>query len=165
MIMTNLMNKIISIKSALVHRLRYICGFSLQYRPAAEQYPDMASARSATDLYPKTKGFLANDLSVCTGCGECIKICPVGAISMKSNISKDGRVNVEDFRIQLGKCFSCSICVDLCPVNSLRHTKEYEMAADKFEDMNLIFSSQDPAVGMNTVHKNQKKIRTYEVRR
>ena len=41
----------------------------------------------------------------CTGCGLCVDVCPVEAISMqddKANVDKD-------------KCTECGLCVEACP--------------------------------------------------
>ena len=46
---------------------------------------------------------------VCVGCGTCVDICPVSAISMvdgKAQINKD-------------ICISCGACMGACPVNAI----------------------------------------------
>ena len=45
---------------------------------------------------------------VCTGCGGCIDLCPVIAISM---INDKAVVNNET-------CTECKICVKVCPINA-----------------------------------------------
>jgi len=45
---------------------------------------------------------------VCTGCGGCIDLCPVIAISM---INDKAVVNNET-------CTECEICVKVCPINA-----------------------------------------------
>ena len=45
---------------------------------------------------------------VCTGCGGCIDLCPVIAISMV-----DDMVQVDN-----DICTECKICVKVCPVNA-----------------------------------------------
>ena len=45
----------------------------------------------------------------CTGCGFCIEICPVGAISLKNGKA------VIDFK----KCAGCLICTTVCPQKTI----------------------------------------------
>ena len=52
------------------------------------------------------------DTSQCTGCGVCIEICPVEAISIVDNTA---HVNEE--------CMSCGACVQECPREAI-HLEE-----------------------------------------
>jgi len=46
---------------------------------------------------------------ICTGCGECIEICPVEAIRM---IDKKASIN--------GKvCMKCGVCMAACPFEAI----------------------------------------------
>jgi len=45
----------------------------------------------------------------CTGCGECVQVCPVGAISIS-----DGKA-----RIESNLCSQCGICVQACSVGAI----------------------------------------------
>lgn len=58
--------------------------------------------------------FLIN-LDKCTGCGNCIDICPVQAISMQD----------EQAVINSDKCAGCGVCVDECP-NDAIYKRELE---------------------------------------
>ena len=46
---------------------------------------------------------------LCTGCGGCVNLCPVCALSL----GKDDKVTVND------KCDDCGICIKACPVNCI----------------------------------------------
>lgn len=49
------------------------------------------------------------DLEKCTGCGDCLEICPVEAISMDS-----GRAWIDS-----ETCLDCGACVQVCPVEAI----------------------------------------------
>ncbi len=45
---------------------------------------------------------------LCTGCGDCIIVCPARAITIE-----DGKAKVND------ECMECGICVSECPVEAI----------------------------------------------
>lgn len=52
--------------------------------------------------------YLVNvNLDCCTGCGECVNICPVGVYMMGDNGKTDP--------YQAGECVGCMSCVEVCP--------------------------------------------------
>jgi len=70
------------------------------------------------------------DWDKCTGCGNCIEVCPVQAISMQS----------EKAVIDTDKCAECGVCVDECPNDAICE-RELELvieekAADK--EINMV---------------------------
>ncbi len=44
------------------------------------------------------------DEQCCTGCGDCVDECPVGAISLNDVAIIDGQL-----------CIDCGECIDVCP--------------------------------------------------
>ena len=44
------------------------------------------------------------DKAKCTGCGDCVDVCPVEALSLEN-----GKAVVND------ECIDCGVCVDECP--------------------------------------------------
>jgi Na+-translocating ferredoxin:NAD+ oxidoreductase RNF subunit RnfB len=83
-------------------RLDYTRGDN--FIPAAHKCPwkcfvDLAQARPKVNITP-----------TCTGCGECVLICPVDAIA-----GLDGQRHVVD----KAKCIGCGICITACPVHAI----------------------------------------------
>lgn len=55
------------------------------------------------------------DPSLCTGCGDCVPVCPVNAID-----GKPGYIHlVDDF-----DCTVCGACLPVCPAGAIRKTKQ-----------------------------------------
>jgi formate hydrogenlyase subunit 6/NADH:ubiquinone oxidoreductase subunit I len=139
--------------------IRYLIPRESRYKPAVERYPDRISGRTPEDMYPKMRGFLMNDLTKCTGCGECIELCSVRALSMETTAKADGSLQVNNFKIDLGRCYSCSICVDTCPVGSIQYTTEYEGAVGARDGMVRGFLHAD-----GKPKTTPQRMRTYEFR-
>ncbi len=155
--------KIIDLLRSVVGGLRaqshYLRRLRPEFKSVAEKYPDTISGKSSGDLFVNYKGYLRNDLSKCSGCGACIPLCPVRALSMDTESRSDGSFAVKNFKIHLGRCFSCSACVEACPESSLSYSRDFELVSEKSDDLVM------------TTYAGEKKgpehgrIRTYEVRR
>ena len=50
----------------------------------------------------------------CTGCGDCVKVCPVEAIKLK-----DGKAVID-----AGECIECDACIDECPTEAIIYKKD-----------------------------------------
>lgn len=61
----------------------------------------------------------ALDLIKCKSCQQCIKLCPVSAISF--NKSKDIKMIIDET-----KCLGCGICINNCPSNALILIKRHK---------------------------------------
>jgi len=48
------------------------------------------------------------DADICTGCGICVDLCPLVAISLK-----DDKAVIDD------NCTECGLCVDECPNDAI----------------------------------------------
>jgi glutamate synthase (NADPH/NADH) small chain len=73
------------------------------------------------------RGLHLNDWNKCTGCGNCLDICPNAAITMvqiPEVTPKPGEKN-ERPQIDYGRCCFCGLCVDVCPPGSLRLSRDY----------------------------------------
>jgi len=62
------------------------------------------------------------DAQACTGCEQCVPLCPFGALEMKDDLAFVNEV-----------CNLCGACVDVCPVEAI--TLEEEEAAEKPGDL------------------------------
>jgi formate hydrogenlyase subunit 6/NADH:ubiquinone oxidoreductase subunit I len=51
------------------------------------------------------------DETRCTGCGDCVRICPVDCLAMSGPLPWLPRP---------GDCIACALCVTLCPADALR---------------------------------------------
>jgi NAD-dependent dihydropyrimidine dehydrogenase PreA subunit len=49
------------------------------------------------------------DTAKCTGCGNCVEVCPVEAIALKDDKAV----------IDADTCVDCGTCVDECPVEAI----------------------------------------------
>ena len=49
------------------------------------------------------------DVETCTGCGSCVDICPVEAITLENDKAK----------VDEDTCVDCGTCVDECPVEAI----------------------------------------------
>ncbi len=54
------------------------------------------------------------DKEICTGCGICVRECPVNAITIKN---KKAEINMK-------KCIRCKKCHEVCPQKAIKHDSE-----------------------------------------
>ena len=116
----------------------------------------MAQKRFAVFAPIHTTGFLPQtDTENCTGCGKCVDICPVRAMSL---VSADDPVKpkAKIASVNDGICLGCGLCVRACPEGSitLRERENriipplnnvhraVEMAIERGKLQDLIFDNQ-----------------------
>lgn len=63
--------------------------------------------KTKTDIHNFANPMFVGD---CTGCGTCVKICPVETISLKDNKAY----------FNLSGCWGCGLCINACPSNVLK---------------------------------------------
>jgi formate hydrogenlyase subunit 6/NADH:ubiquinone oxidoreductase subunit I len=104
-----------------------------------EFYPDPVSSRGKDDFPARARGLLFNEIEKCTGCGDCVSVCPANCISVEAQVNfKNNRHWVSKFDIDFSKCIFCGFCVEVCEPNSLVQTKEVQPAV--FEPKDLLMS-------------------------
>ena len=76
-----------------------------------QQKQEIEKRISALESGHKAAAFVQTDK--CTGCGICVNICPVNAISMNKNAVVDPRL-----------CTVCAVCVSECPNGAITITQQ-----------------------------------------
>jgi Pyruvate/2-oxoacid:ferredoxin oxidoreductase delta subunit len=75
----------------------------------------MLAARRFALMHPvHTTGFLPRlDPETCTGCGKCVALCPVAAMSLVS-ANDPGRPKRKIARVDADRCLGCGVCLNGC---------------------------------------------------
>jgi len=86
------------------------CGCCCEALQAARKFSPMQPVATTNYIPEISKG--------CVGCGKCIKVCPVVAISISKE--KEGKaLAVVDKEI----CLGCGVCVRSCPIHAIQLTR------------------------------------------
>jgi heterodisulfide reductase subunit A len=93
----------------------FACGCALSPKDVRDTVSDALGAAAKASLFLKSeyvttspdKAFVIVDL--CNGCGACVPICPVNAISMH-----EGKANINPFQ-----CIGCGACIPVCPQEAI----------------------------------------------
>jgi len=89
----------------------FVCGCALSPKDVRDTVSDALGAAAKAALFLKgeyvttspEKAFVIADL--CNGCGDCVAVCPVNAITMY-----EGKAEIAPFQ-----CVGCGACVPVCP--------------------------------------------------
>jgi NADH-quinone oxidoreductase subunit I len=80
---------------------------------------------------PRARAALVNTVSICNGCQQCARACPVNIIAIKTvkalpeedlGETPDGkkrRLHIVQFDVDMSKCVFCGFCVDACPTEAI----------------------------------------------
>jgi ferredoxin len=115
----------------------------------------MTAARKFGTLNPvhTTPFFPEIDPGKCVGCGKCMKVCPVEALSYANAETGEGLPKVV---VQEEDCIGCGICSRVCPANGISFREREEriipplnsthrivnMALERGKLQNLLFDNQ-----------------------
>jgi Ni,Fe-hydrogenase III small subunit/formate hydrogenlyase subunit 6/NADH:ubiquinone oxidoreductase subunit I len=69
-------------------------------------------------------GFPVVDFKSCTGCAECVQVCPTGALRLDQP-TPDHRT----LSLSCALCIQCRECVEACPEQAIRPERDFEVAA------------------------------------
>lgn len=115
--------------------VNFVLGLKSSRKVKTEHYPDRLSSRSEIDLPPRTRGTLSNNLSACTGCGDCVRVCPAKCIDLTLGEVTRGKHDVELFSIDYSKCVFCGECVLVCEPKSLVQSVLHEKPQINIKDL------------------------------
>ena len=114
----------------------YMVGASNTYKEVTEEYPDRVSARMPEDLPPRYRGFIHNDIEICSGCRYCSEVCPIDCIHIETEPGPERNLSwVAVFDVDHARCMFCGLCVEVCPTKSLEHTREYQGSVFRLNDL------------------------------
>lgn len=148
---------------ALRTTLPYMLGLASRYREVTEEYPDRVSARMPEDLPARYRGFLHNDIELCSGCRYCADVCPIDCIQIETEPGPERNLSwVAVFDIDASRCMFCGLCVEVCPTGSLNHTKEYQGSVFRIQDMVLSFGKGIASTEMREKWSTEQRKRDLE---
>jgi NADH-quinone oxidoreductase subunit I len=67
----------------------------------------------------------------CIACKLCEAVCPALAITIESDVGKDGTRRTTRYDIDLFKCIYCGFCEEACPVDAIVETRIHEYHIEK----------------------------------
>jgi len=117
-----------------------VTGKKLFNKPITVQYPEEKTPQSARFRGLHALRRYPNGEERCIGCKLCEAVCPALAITIDTEMRKDGTRRTTKFDIDLFKCVYCGFCEEACPVDAVVETKIFEF---HFENRNEKIISKD----------------------
>lgn len=113
-------------------------------RAITVQYP-----KERLEIAERSRGWLVLERTNCTGCGICVKACPIEIISVKTSVGEDGKRAVDSWELRMDRCMYCGFCAQACPRGAIVIDNTYEHSVlDRRDIMNitLVEKTRDDAV-------------------
>jgi formate hydrogenlyase subunit 6/NADH:ubiquinone oxidoreductase subunit I len=105
-----------------------------------EFYPDPVSSRSKDDFPARSRGLIVNKIDQCTGCGDCVSVCPTSCITVEAESIPQSKKNwVSVFDVDFSNCLFCGKCVEVCDPQSLTQTKQIQPAVQNLSELRKSF--------------------------
>ena len=101
--------------------------------PSTVQYPEVPVEKLLPERY---RGFLVNEVEICTGCKLCANVCPIDVIYI--DVEKDEESGVRtltSYDIEFGRCMYWGIGLEPCPTGSIHFTPQFEGATYELGDL------------------------------
>ena len=103
-----------------------VTGKKLFTKPITVQYPEEKTPQSARFRGLHALRRYPNGEERCIGCKLCEAVCPALAITIDTEMRKDGTRRTTKYDIDLFKCIFCGFCEEACPVDAIVETRIFE---------------------------------------
>ena len=103
-----------------------ITGKKLFKKSITLQYPEEKTPQSSRFRGLHALRRYPNGEERCIGCKLCEAVCPALAISIDTEMRKDGTRRTKKYDIDLFKCVYCGFCEEACPVDAIVGTNIFE---------------------------------------
>jgi formate hydrogenlyase subunit 6/NADH:ubiquinone oxidoreductase subunit I len=101
--------------------------------PSTVLYPEVEVEK---DLPERYRGYLVNEVEICTGCKLCAVVCPIDVIYIEVEKDEESGTRIlTRYDIDLGRCMYCGLCLEPCPTGSIHFTPQFEGATSNLGDL------------------------------
>ena len=119
-------------------------------KPITVQYQEEKTPQSARFRGLHALRRYPNGEERCIGCKLCEAVCPALAITIDTEMRKDGTRRTTKYDIDLFKCVYCGFCEESCPVDAIVETKIFEF---HFENRNEKIISKDKLLEIGDLYE------------
>ncbi len=115
-------------------------GMMLTLRTAFRPKVTIDYPNEKTPLSPRFRGEHAlrrypNGRERCIACKLCEAVCPALAITIESEMQKDGSRKATRYDIDMTKCIYCGLCQEACPVDAIVEGPNLEFTTETREEL------------------------------
>jgi ferredoxin len=106
------------------------CGCCCEAMLAAQRFALMKPVHT-TNFMPEV------DAETCTGCGQCVNVCPVDAMGLVSAHNPD-RPQARKAAVNADVCLGCGVCARVCPTESITMASRAERVVTPFNSAHRV---------------------------